>query len=160
MSIADALSALSAVKGLGKIPHGAQVLASVPNLKCLMTLAIKLETAPDASNEALKCVANTLLLSEPARTRLLSQEIDGGNVCADLLQVRAHYPPCFCIQLIFLKRNLQHPRTHFSYPGFSSSVLHPLINPFPSLNPSSRQNALTFLEMERYSMLLPLSWMI
>ncbi|KAG0695447.1 guanine nucleotide exchange factor [Suillus ampliporus] len=83
---ADALSALAAVKGLGKIPHGAQVLASVPNLKCLMTLALKLETTPDASNEALKCIANTLLLSEPARTRLLSQEIDGGNICVDLLQ--------------------------------------------------------------------------
>ncbi|KAG2069989.1 hypothetical protein BDR04DRAFT_1100654 [Suillus decipiens] len=85
----DAFSALSAVKELGKIPHGAQVLASVSNLKCLMTLAMKLETAPDASNEALKCVANTLLLSEPARTRLLSQEIDGGNICVDLLQKSA-----------------------------------------------------------------------
>ncbi|KAG1729071.1 guanine nucleotide exchange factor [Suillus paluster] len=82
----NALSALAAVKGLGKIPHGAQVLASVPNLKCLMTLALNLETTPDASNEALKCVANTLLLSEPARTRILSQEIDGGNICVDLLQ--------------------------------------------------------------------------
>ncbi|KAG1724806.1 guanine nucleotide exchange factor [Suillus lakei] len=50
---------------VGKIPHGAQVLASVPNLNC---------------------VANTLLLSEPARTRLLSQDIDGGNICVDLLQ--------------------------------------------------------------------------
>ncbi|KAG2130462.1 guanine nucleotide exchange factor [Suillus bovinus] len=85
----DALSALSAVKGLGKIPQGAQVLASVPNLKCLITLAIKLESTPDASNEALKCVANTLLLSEPARTTLLSQEIDGGNICIDLLQKSA-----------------------------------------------------------------------
>ncbi|KAG1753313.1 guanine nucleotide exchange factor [Suillus lakei] len=85
----DVLFALSAVKGLGKIPHGAQVLASVPNLKRLMTFAIKLEPAPDASNEALKCVANTLLLSEPARTRLLSQDIDGGNICVDLLQKSA-----------------------------------------------------------------------
>ncbi|KAG2360174.1 guanine nucleotide exchange factor [Suillus spraguei] len=85
----DAFPALSAVKGLGKFPHGAQVLASVSNLKCLMTLAMNLETAHDASNEALKCVANTLLLSEPARTRLLSQEIDGGNICVDLLQKSA-----------------------------------------------------------------------
>jgi hypothetical protein len=54
-----------------------------------MTLATKLETTPDASNEALKCVANTLLLSEVARTRLLSEEVDGGNICVDILQVRA-----------------------------------------------------------------------
>jgi len=82
----DALSALSAVKSLGKIPHGAQVLASSPNLKCLIILATKLETTPDASNEALKCVANTLLLSEVARTRLLTEEVDGGNLFIDLLQ--------------------------------------------------------------------------
>lgn len=112
MSIADALSALSAVKGLGRIPHGAQVLASIANLKCLMTLAIKLETAPDASNEALKCVANTLLLSEPARTTLLSQDIDGGNICIELLQVRVHHPVCFAFNPFFLE--ICNTRKHIS----------------------------------------------
>jgi hypothetical protein len=112
MSIADALSALSAVKGLGKIPQGAQVLASVPNLKCLMTLAIQLETAPDASNEALKCVANTLLLNELARTTLLSKEIDGGNICVDLLQVRAHHNACFAFKPFSLE--ICNTREHIS----------------------------------------------
>lgn len=53
-----------------------------------MTLTTKLATTtPDASNEALKCVANTLLLNEVARTRLLSEEVDGGNISIDLLEV-------------------------------------------------------------------------
>ena len=85
--IVDALPALSAVKSLGRTPYGAQVLASALNLKCLMTLTTKLATTPEASNEALKCVANTLLLSEVARTRLLSEDVDGGNISIDLLEV-------------------------------------------------------------------------
>ncbi|KAG2035369.1 guanine nucleotide exchange factor [Suillus americanus] len=132
----DALSALSAVKGLGKIPHGAQVLASVPNLKCLMMLAIKLETAPDASNEALKCVANTLLLSEPARTRLLSQEIDGGNICVDLLQKSATPESTFLSSRIlflctasslqsfsFIESIIETKRTHFPGNGTILDVI-------------------------------------
>ncbi|KAG1888755.1 guanine nucleotide exchange factor [Suillus subluteus] len=132
----DAFSALSAVKGLGKIPHGAQVLALVPNLKCLMMLAIKLETAPDASNEALKCVANTLLLSEPARTRLLSQEIDGGNICVDLLQKSATPESTFLSSRIlflctasshqssaFIESIIETKRTHFPGNGTILDVI-------------------------------------
>lgn len=132
----DALSALSAVKGLGRIPHGAQVLASVPNLKCLMTLAIKLETAPDASNEALKCIANTLLLSEPARTTLLSQDIDGGNICIELLQKSATPENIFLSSRIlflctasphqsasFIQSIVETKRTHFPGNGTIIDVI-------------------------------------
>ncbi|KAJ8595062.1 hypothetical protein M405DRAFT_783763 [Rhizopogon salebrosus TDB-379] len=129
----DALPALSAVKSFGKIPHVTQVLASAHNLNCLMTLATKLETTPDASNEALKCVANTLLLSEVARTRLLSEEVDGGNICVDILQKSSAPEHIFLVSRIlflctasrhqsasFLQSIVETQRTHF--PGGGTIV--------------------------------------
>lgn len=47
----------------------------------------------DASNEALKCIANALLLIEPARKTFVQKDIGGGEAVIELLEVRARESP-------------------------------------------------------------------
>lgn len=41
----------------------------------------------EASSEALRCIANALLLVERARTTFIEKEVDGGDACVTLLEV-------------------------------------------------------------------------
>lgn len=63
----------------------AAVLSSSSNLRCLLKLSSKIDNS--LQNDALRCIANTVLLNESARVTFVGSEVDGGHVCIDLLQV-------------------------------------------------------------------------
>ncbi|KIK95447.1 hypothetical protein PAXRUDRAFT_827008 [Paxillus rubicundulus Ve08.2h10] len=80
----DAPLALSTVKSLGSTPEVAGVLGTESNLRCLLNLSTTIESSQ--RNDALRCIANTVLLNESARITFVGQDVGGGNVCVDLLQ--------------------------------------------------------------------------
>ncbi|KAJ7131634.1 guanine nucleotide exchange factor [Mycena crocata] len=86
ISSKDAALALLAVKTLGKNPTGSEVLGTAPNLSILLGLVSSLKDDPEASGEALRCIANALLLIERARGVFISKEVNGGDACIALLQ--------------------------------------------------------------------------
>jgi hypothetical protein len=79
--------ALLAVKTMGKIPAGSRLISSPTNLLALLTFSKHFKDDPAASNEALKCVANALLLIEHARITWLQDVVDGGRACIEMLEV-------------------------------------------------------------------------
>ncbi|KAG8218233.1 guanine nucleotide exchange factor [Butyriboletus roseoflavus] len=80
----DAPRAFTTLKSLGSTPDVASILGTSSNLRCLLTLSTKIDDS--LQNDALRCIANTVLLNESARVTFVSPEVDGGNVCVDLLQ--------------------------------------------------------------------------
>ncbi|KAI0314738.1 guanine nucleotide exchange factor [Amylostereum chailletii] len=86
LSTNDVALALSALKSLGKHPSGARVLSSSDNLSFLLALADAFKDNFDASCEALRCVANTLLLVEAARRTLIEEGINGGETAVVMLE--------------------------------------------------------------------------
>lgn len=72
---------------LGKMPVGSQVIAEPTNLKTLLGFSRSFKNDPEAGNEALRCVANALLLIERARGTWTDKEVGGGDACVDLLNV-------------------------------------------------------------------------
>jgi hypothetical protein len=73
---------------LGKNPTGSEVLGTAPNLSILLGLVASLKDDPEASGEALRCIANAMLLIERARSVFISKEVNGGETCISWLQVR------------------------------------------------------------------------
>lgn len=61
------------------------------NLRCLLGIATVPQVENSKENSALRCIANTCLLIESARTTFISPDVNGANVCLDLLQV-SHLP--------------------------------------------------------------------
>ncbi|KAF7354770.1 hypothetical protein MSAN_01391200 [Mycena sanguinolenta] len=86
ISSKDNALALLALKTLGKNPTGSEALGTAPNLSVLLELVASLKDDPDASGEALRCIANALLLIERARSIFISKEVNGGETCISLLQ--------------------------------------------------------------------------
>ncbi|KAF8639951.1 hypothetical protein AX17_001201 [Amanita inopinata Kibby_2008] len=82
----DAAQALLALKTLGKDPRGSLYLSSATNLSTLLTLASTFKDDPDASDEALRCIANALLLVDQARDTFVSAEVGGGSASAGMLE--------------------------------------------------------------------------
>lgn len=83
----DAHLALSAIKALGRHPSGSSVLAPASNLSILLAVSKNFSGSNlDASLEALRCIANTLLLIESARTTLTSESVNGGEYAVLLLE--------------------------------------------------------------------------
>ena len=84
----DAHLALSAIKALGRHPSGSSVIASASNLSILLTASKNFSSSNlDASLEALRCIANTLLLIESARNTLTGDPVNGGEYAVHLLEV-------------------------------------------------------------------------
>lgn len=83
----DAAKALLAVKTLGKMPIGSEVIATPANLSTLLALSTSLKNDPEAINEALRCIANALLLIEAARMTWVGEQVGGGEACIDFLEV-------------------------------------------------------------------------
>ncbi|KZV60313.1 hypothetical protein PENSPDRAFT_620141 [Peniophora sp. CONT] len=84
---ADAAQALGALKSLGKHPSGARILAQKDNLTLLLGLSeYFFKENMDASLEALRCVANSMLLVEEARRTLIGDDIKGGDIALRLLE--------------------------------------------------------------------------
>ncbi|EMD31814.1 hypothetical protein CERSUDRAFT_162619 [Gelatoporia subvermispora B] len=83
-----ATQALQAVKSLGKTPAGSEVIATSANLSSLLDLssAFKEKDTMDASNEALRCIANALLLVGDARQTFVQKEVGGADFAVDLLE--------------------------------------------------------------------------
>ncbi|KAE9406126.1 hypothetical protein BT96DRAFT_915621 [Gymnopus androsaceus JB14] len=83
----DAHMALLCVKTLGRIAAGSQPLTEASNISILLELSSSLfKEDKNASSEALKCVANTLLLYDHARITFISKEVGGGEFCATMLE--------------------------------------------------------------------------
>ncbi|KAF8897128.1 guanine nucleotide exchange factor [Infundibulicybe gibba] len=95
LAIADVPPALTALKNLGKNLHGSAILATPTNLALLLTISkspalqgIRDATQiAEAENEALRCVANAMLLVDEARNTFLGGEVKGGDICVALLDV-------------------------------------------------------------------------
>ena len=83
----DAAQGLLAVKNLGKNPSTSEYLSSPRNLSTLLGLFTTFKDDQDASSEALRCIANALLLVEDARSTFILKEVDGGSICISLLEV-------------------------------------------------------------------------
>ena len=84
----DAAQALLAVKTLGRNPTGSESLATAATLSTLLSFTTKFGEQTDAASEALRCIANTLLLFDHARTTFTDAQVGGGEVCLNLLDVR------------------------------------------------------------------------
>ncbi|CAA7259506.1 unnamed protein product [Cyclocybe aegerita] len=82
----DAAQALLAVKTLGKDPSGSAYIASSANLSTLLSFAATFKDDPDASSEALRCIANALLLIENARSTFIEKEVNGAELCLTMLE--------------------------------------------------------------------------
>ncbi|PFH52865.1 hypothetical protein AMATHDRAFT_73987 [Amanita thiersii Skay4041] len=82
----DAALALLAVKTLGKDRSGSQYLSSPANLSLLLALSSTFKDDPETSNEALRCIANALLLIDDARTTFSTEEVGGGTATANMLE--------------------------------------------------------------------------
>lgn len=83
----DSAQALLAVKSMGKNPAGSEVIATPSNLTALLTMSSFFKDDLDASNEALKCIANALLLIETARSVFVKKEVGGSEAIMELLEV-------------------------------------------------------------------------
>ncbi|KIK56191.1 hypothetical protein GYMLUDRAFT_230524 [Collybiopsis luxurians FD-317 M1] len=83
----DAAQALLAVKTLGRIPAGSEPLTESSNISTLLELSNSLiKEDKNASSEALRCIANTMLLYDHARVTFVSREVGGGEACATMLE--------------------------------------------------------------------------
>lgn len=76
------------MKTLGRDPAGSQVIAKADNLKTLLGFQSTFKDTPDAAMEALRCIANSLLLVDTARSLFLEKGVDGGDVTVPMLEVR------------------------------------------------------------------------
>jgi len=112
----DAHLALSAIKALGRHPSGSAVLASDSNLSTLLAASKNFKDSNlDASLEALRCIANALLLIETARSTLICDSVNGGEYAVLLLEVRRP-------EFITLSTNASCSRNH--HHQMSSLLLH------------------------------------
>ncbi|KAI0250511.1 guanine nucleotide exchange factor [Lactifluus subvellereus] len=83
----DAHLALSAIKALGRQPSGSSVIASASNLSTLLAVSKSFKDSNlEASLEALRCIANALLLIESARATLVGDAVGGGEYAIFLLE--------------------------------------------------------------------------
>jgi len=82
-----------ALKTLGKDPAGSSFLATSSNLSTLLGFSTTFKDDFDAACEALRCIANALLLIDAARSTFISKEVNGANVCVSMLDVSSHYIP-------------------------------------------------------------------
>ncbi|KAJ7929007.1 guanine nucleotide exchange factor synembryn-domain-containing protein [Mycena leptocephala] len=88
---------------LGKNPTGSETLGTAPNLSILLELVASLKDDPEASGEALRCIANALLLIERARSVFISKEVNGGETCMALLQKSTNPDQIFILsRILFL----------------------------------------------------------
>ncbi|KAF7984825.1 hypothetical protein HWV62_10757 [Athelia sp. TMB] len=75
----DAGKALLAAKMLGKIPAGSEIIGQPENLSLLLTIHNNVKGDSEAGIEALRCIANALLLIDTARAAFVSDTVGGGK---------------------------------------------------------------------------------
>ena len=81
------------MKTLGKDPEGSLYLATSSNLSTLLGFSTTFKDDPEAVCEALRCIANALLLVDDARLTFISKDVNGGDVCTSMLDVSVHCIP-------------------------------------------------------------------
>ena len=116
----DAAQALLALKTLGKDQSGSLYLASAANLSSILNFSSTFRDDPDAVSEALRTIANTLLLIAEARTTFIGGGVAGGMLTAIMLEVSpsiSTIPPYY---IIIRKRPPQ--IKYLSYPESCSCV--------------------------------------
>jgi len=88
--LSDVTTALLAVKTLGRNPSGSEQLSEAATLSKLLSLTKILIERNDinAASEALRCIANTMVLFPDARLTFISDEVNGGEVAISMLHVR------------------------------------------------------------------------
>ncbi|KAF8746002.1 hypothetical protein AX14_004290 [Amanita brunnescens Koide BX004] len=86
LSAKDAAQALLALKTLGKDQSGSLYLSSVANLSSILSFSSTFRDDPDAVSEALRTIANTLLLIAEARTTFVGGGVAGGMLSAIMLE--------------------------------------------------------------------------
>jgi hypothetical protein len=91
LTLEDAAQGLLAVKTLGKDPAGSKFLAEAPNLLTLLGFATTFKDDLGAFSEALRSIANALLLIEEARSTFISENVNGGDACILILEVFFHF---------------------------------------------------------------------
>ncbi|KAG8740642.1 hypothetical protein FRC10_004100 [Ceratobasidium sp. 414] len=85
LSSKDVPQALAAVKSIGRVEAGSRVIATEQNLRHFLAFASDL-SSPDASKQAMRCIANAILLIPSGRETLV--DIEGDEFCTRLYIVR------------------------------------------------------------------------
>jgi hypothetical protein len=69
------------------MPAGSEAIATAANLSTLLSLSAAFKDDQEATSEALRCVANALLLIDSARDTWVDKQVGGGEACIGLLDV-------------------------------------------------------------------------
>ena len=75
---------------LGKIPAGSEIIGQPENLSLLLTIYNNVKSDSEAGVEALRCIANALLLIDTARAAFVSDKVGGGKFAVGFLDVSRH----------------------------------------------------------------------
>jgi len=81
LSSKDVPQALAAIKSIGRVEAGSRVIATEQNLRHFLAFASDLSN-PDASKQAMRCIANAILLIPSGRDTLV--DIEGDEFCTRL----------------------------------------------------------------------------
>lgn len=72
---------------LAKEPAGSEVIATSANFSALLLVSNTWKDNVEASNEALRCIANALLLIPDGRYTFVQKDVGGGDAMVELLEV-------------------------------------------------------------------------
>ncbi len=118
----DSAQALAALKSLGKNPVGSETIAKSANLHAVLSVAEHFKDDVDSSNEALRCIANALLLVESARKTFVRKEVGGGESMVEFLEVSVVLYTMLLVIDAYNEDRKQLPPTAYSlYAGSCSS---------------------------------------
>ncbi|CEL59232.1 Synembryn-B OS=Danio rerio GN=ric8b PE=2 SV=1 [Rhizoctonia solani AG-1 IB] len=111
----DVTLALGAIKSLGRLESGSRVVASEKNLAHFLDVAKELSSDAEASKQAMRCIANAILLVPAGRERLV--DLDGDEFCTRVYINEASSP-----EFIFLASRLLFFMTYTDGPFISRVV--------------------------------------
>ncbi|KEP49439.1 guanine nucleotide exchange factor synembryn protein [Rhizoctonia solani 123E] len=112
----DVALALGAIKSLGRIESGSRVVASKENLKHILDVAKDLSASnAEASKQAMRCIANAILLVPAGRDTLV--DLDGDEFCTRVYINEGSSP-----EYIFLASRLLFFMVHTDGPFISRVV--------------------------------------
>lgn len=69
------------------MPAGSEAIGTAANLSTLLALSTAFKNDQEATSEALRCVANALLLVDSTRDTWVDKQVGGGEACIGLLDV-------------------------------------------------------------------------
>ncbi|KAF8709665.1 Guanine nucleotide exchange factor synembryn, partial [Rhizoctonia solani] len=111
----DIALALGAIKSLGRLESGSRVVASEKNLSHFLDIAKDLSSNAEASKQAMRCIANAILLVPAGRETLV--DLDGDEFCTRVYINEASSP-----EFIFLASRLLFFMAHTDGPFISRVV--------------------------------------